>query len=423
MSAVSFDDACALIDQLLSGTARQEIVADVSASTDFRQALLRLRDRMRSNLWRLGAGRIALGTIVKQYDSRTRRDGFHVLHDWDGTADAVSEDTIPVDVLHYLMRTRGAGPTDRAVLAVLLDYHFLHVLALLSLRIWDAGDADDHLGRLDGLLRDLQGANGSGQQFVANAETLVLIATSHFEVVEQGYGKLLAGVRLLNRRHRIGIALGHAASMGSHLRFGFQATYRRDTVAMRDDNVADYPWLCFALATLMAEYARLHSEGLQGPERETIVEAMLNGLSADARAFVGTPPASLSACEAERAGFCEGFHRYRQELLEEFDGHRPADRPYSPLAFFFNFSHNVLKGTVVDALLRGEAWHLAFNDLLTGVPRGDPNAASKDTLAKTLMGYARANPDRIRGRLMPVMVYDPRAGREAFAVTMRKLKE
>ena len=44
--------------------------------------------------------------------------------------------------------------------------------------------------------------------------------------------------------------------MGSHLRFGFEATYGRDTVVMRDDNVADYPWLCFALATLMREYAR-----------------------------------------------------------------------------------------------------------------------------------------------------------------------
>jgi hypothetical protein len=39
------------------------------------------------------------------------------------------------------------------------------------------------------------------------------------------------------------------------------------------------------------------------------------------------------------------------------------------------------------------------------------------------MGYARSSPDRIGGRLMPVIVYDPRAGRRAFAVAMRKLKE
>ncbi len=49
--------------------------------------------------------------------------------------------------------------------------------------------------------------------------------------------------------------------MGSHLRFGFEATYGRDTVVMRDDNVADYPWLCFALLTVMQEYARLDAAG------------------------------------------------------------------------------------------------------------------------------------------------------------------
>jgi hypothetical protein len=44
-------------------------------------------------------------------------------------------------------------------------------------------------------------------------------------------------------------------------------------------------------------------------------------------------------------------------------------------------------------------------------------------LATTLMGYARANPHKIRGRLMPVIVYDPAAGRRAFSITIRKLKE
>ena len=37
----------------------------------------------------------------------------------------------------------------------------------------------------------LQGPDGSGQRFVDDAETLILIATSHFEIVERGYGALL----------------------------------------------------------------------------------------------------------------------------------------------------------------------------------------------------------------------------------------
>ena len=151
-----------------------------------------------------------------------------------------------------------------------------------------------------------------------------------------------------------------------------------------------------------------------------MVEGILNGLSPDARAFVGQPPASLSACEADRVEFRDRFDRYRQDLLEEFERQRPSDHSYSPLSFFFNFSHNVLKGTVVDALLRGQAWTLAFNDLLT---RGDENGPSKEALAKTLMGYARSNPSPIGDRMMPVIVYDPASGREAFAVTMRKVRD
>ena len=71
----------------------------------------------------------------------------------------------------------------------------------------------------------------------------------------------------------------------------------------------------------------------------------------------------------------------------------------------------------------GDAWDLTFNDLLTGSPAGDAKSRIKETLANTLMGYARANPDRIRGRLMPVITYDPLAGRQAFGVAMRKLKD
>ena len=93
------------------------------------------------------------------------------------------------------------------------------------------------------------------------------------------------------------------------------------------------------------------------------------------------------------------------------------------MSFFFNFSHNVLKGTVIDALLRSEAWNVTFNDLLTGMPRGGPKEELKVKLAETLMGYARNSPSRIRGRLMPVIVYDPDAGRRAFVTAMRKMKE
>lgn len=423
MPAVSFDRACALVDTALTGAARREIVAAVSTAKHFAQALVRLRGGMRTHAWKEGGARIALDEVVTKYDRKTRQDGFHVLHDWDGKADRVNDDIIPVDVLDYLIEKRGAEPPDAGALAILLDYYFLHVLALLALRIWDEGDPNANLDRLDGLLAQLQGPNGSGQRFVDDADTLILIATSHFEIVERGYDMLLARTKALNRVHRARIARAHTVSMGSHLRFGFEASYGRDTVVMREDNVADYPWLCWALMTMMQEYARLDGDDAAAAEKAAIVEGVLNGLSADARAFVGEPPASLSGSQGDRAEFRTLFLRHRDALLEAFQRHKPDAETYSPLAFFFNFSHNVLKGMVVDALLRGRAWPLTFNDMLTGISRDDAHAALKQELAATLMGYARANPDTIRGRPMPVIVYDPSTGRDAFAVAIRKIRE
>ena len=51
------------------------------------------------------------------------------------------------------------------------------------------------------------------------------------------------------------------------------------------------------------------------------------------------------------------------------------------------------------------------------------SADERRRLATTLMGYARTHPDRIRGKLMPVIVYDPVAGRQAFGAGIRKIRE
>jgi hypothetical protein len=419
---ITFDQACGLVETALHGTVRREIVAGLSGKT-LGASLMALRDAMRANRFRAAGQQIFLDRAITSFDGRTRAEGFHILHDWDGVSQQTNPDTIPVDVLTFLAGQRGADPSSDIELAILLDYYFMHVLALLTMRIWDDGDPDENLQRLNAMLVELQGPNGSGQQFAADAETLMLIGTSHYEPEEWGYGKLLARVRTLDEPQQFRIGLGHASSMGCHLRFGFEAQCGRDTLALRDDNVADYPWLCFALSAVMREYARLADAGLENRDRSVIEEALLNGLTADARAFVGVAPPSLSGSEIDLVRFVDGFRRHKGALLESFQRYRPADTGYSPLSFFFNFSHNVVKGTVVDALLWGEAWDVSLNDLLTGVPRAGLEDDAQQLLATTLMAYARSNPDRIRGQLMPVIVYDPQAGRRAYTVAMEKLAQ
>lgn len=422
-SASTFATICRQLEHFLDGPLRREVVEDAAAAGTLEPALLRLREGMRAHVWKLRGETLDFARAIEKYDRKTRQIGFHVLNDWDGIADRVNDDIIPVDVLHYLVERRGTEPADPARLALLLDYYFMHVLALLSVRIWDEGDADANLDRVDALLHHLQGPHGSGQRFAADAETLLLIGTSHYEMYERGYAVLLENARTLNEAHRTRVALGHAVSMGCHLRFGFEATYARDTVNMRDDNVADYPWLLFALATLMQQYVRLRERGEAAAGRDAIVEALINGLSGDARAFVGRAPSSLAKFDRERADFREAFHAYRDDLLQEFERYRPTDRAYSPLSFFFNFSHNVVKGSVIDALLEARPWPVPLNHLLTAHVADPAESARRESLARTLMDYARANPQTIRGRPMPVIVYDPQKGWQAFSVALRKMRE
>ena len=418
---VPFADVCALVGEVIA--ARPAILAHAAAGRSLEHALLRLREGMRHHQWHVGNRPIDLGPAVADYDARTRAEGLHALNDWDGVADAVNVHTIAVDVLDFVIRQRGADAPHPATLAIMLDYYLVYLLALLSLRVWDDGAPDGNLARLETLLADVQGPRGGGQRFCDDAEALMLVATAHFELREDGYGLLLERVRSLEPRRRTRVALQHAAAMGCHLRFGFEATYARDTIRMRDDNVADYPWLCFAVAGAMDEYVRLTEAGELGPDRDRVVEALLNGLSPDARAFVGAPVGTLRAHEAERQRAREQLLAYRDRLREEFEAYRPTAQAYSPLSFFFNFSHNVLKGTVVDALLRHQPWPASLNDLFTSFPQQPEVSSQKSLLAATLMAYARSSPQTIRGRLMPVIVYDPSTGREAFGNTIRKLME
>ena len=419
----SFEIICADLAQLLDGSYRRDIVAEAARAKTLGEALLWLRESMRSHVWTIDEREFDFARAIEKLDRKTRQIGFHVMHDWDGIADRVNDDTIPVDVLHYLIDRRGEEPVSATTLAMLLDYHFMHVLALLSVRVWDEGDPDANMDRVDQLLHLLQGPDGSGQPFAMDAETLLLIATSHYEMYERGYAVLLDNVRTLNDRHQTNIALGHAASIGCHLRFGFEATYGRDTINMRDDNVADYPWLLYALNTLMQQYVRLRETGEAGLPHDVLVEALINGLSGDARAFVGKAPRSLAGFEHDRAAFRDAFHAYKADLLPAFESYRPTEQTYSPLNFFFNFSHNVVKGAVIDGLLEGRSWPVTFNHLLTSHPDDAAPLTVREHLARTLMDYARANPHKIRGRLMPVIVYDPAAGRQAYAVAIRKLRE
>jgi hypothetical protein len=418
----TFNRACAALADALDGPFRRDVVAAASRSRTLGHGLNQIGAAMRSHVWRAGDRTIDLADVLARLDQDTRHEGFHVLHDWDGKAARVTPNSIAVDMLEFTAAHLGNEPMNPAVLAMAIDYYFMYALALVAMRAWDTDEAGAALDRVTTLVGHLQGPHGSGQGFAQNAETLLLIATSHYEPQEHGYGLLLQRARALPHANRVAMALSHAQAMGGHLRFGFEVTYGKDLKAMRDDNGADYPWLNFALAGLLDEYARLLEAGERGVGFDRVVEGIINALTPDPDAFLGSPPAWLDAHQVDYVRVREGLDRHRAGLIAAFEPHRPLDRAYSPISLFFNFSLNVLKGTVADALLRGDAWTVSLNDLFTGVPRAELKNQAKVRLSQTLTTYARRNPDTIRGRLSPVIVYDPITARQYVGGAMRALK-
>jgi hypothetical protein len=420
-AAVSFASACDQVEAALAG--RGTILASCSVSGAFARSLHRLRDCMRSHAWPVGPRSVRLDRFITAYDQQARAFGFHLIHDWDGKADRVNENSIPVDVLNFVVDRRGAEDLDPTSLAILLDYYFLYVLTLLSMAVWNDDAAGANLDRLEGLLRELQGANGSGQRFLNTAAGLYLLVGSHFEPNDHGYDALLERMDAVEGAHRVNLAIGHASALGGHLRFGYEVTYAKSYRQMRDDNGVDYRWLLFSLVTLMRDYARIQGAGIHGAERDRVVEALLNGLTPDPTAIVTSERLpSLAAHAPEQDEFLQLFEVHRASLAAELERYRPRDRTFSALSFFFNFSQNVLKGTVADALLWGSPWTISLEDLLTGLPAGDPRGPAKEKLARILMSYARTHPDSIRGRPAPAIVYDPPTGRRTFD-TMRRVFE
>ena len=419
---------------------------------------------MRAHVFRGRFAPLVLDGFVRDFDVRTREEGFHVLHSWNHREHHFTRENTPVLMLDRFAEEWSAARATPRVQALLLDHYFFYVLAVMAMRAWDEGDPNENLDRVTGLLGHLQGSHGSGHQFVARAETLMLMAISHFHPDESAYPRLLEKIRTLDRVHRVHFALAEAAILGSHLRWGFAVLYRRDLGRMRSDNVGDYPWLLFSVATLMEEYVRLRGEDAgsrsgRADRRARVLEGLIDGLTADPWAFTGAPPEALRRYEEEHAGFRDAFAEHRDDLLEEFERLRPGREAYSPLSFHCNFPHNAIMAKVsiqladenapnlpMDAMFtRAEAWRpggsgAAADDAAdqaagrSGASEGsqgdqrrtDPaafvSANHPEALARYLMAYSGASPERLGRRGARLIIYDPNVGLRYYKMALQAMR-
>src|SRR5688500_8752936 len=131
MTKDTFGSSSALLGSVLTGPVRREILDHTLTARSFETALKRLRSSMRSHSFKTGSGSIDLQRAVRALDARTRQDGFHVLHEWEQAAGRVSADEIPVLMLDHYSSLDVVTRGRRRELAILLDFYFLYLLALL----------------------------------------------------------------------------------------------------------------------------------------------------------------------------------------------------------------------------------------------------------------------------------------------------
>jgi len=439
------DQVCDALEAVLGSDARTRILDAASPELSFTVALVELREAFRSHRFRVADGFIDLGAWVTGLDRRTRREGFRVLQAWDHVAQRFTPDDVPVMLLEYYDYLREGRGRGRSSLAVLLDFYLLHLLALLAMRAWDSSHPEATLDRIQHLLELLQGPQGSGHQFLSGPGTLIILAVSHFHPRDAAYDQLIERIRGLSARHRLAFARVSAGVLAAHLRWGISQMYEWDVHRMREDNVGDYPWLLFTAATLMDAFAAMEPGD---PLREVVGADLLNALTADPDAFAGTPPRAFHPYPDEYARFREQFEAASPVLQELFHRLHPRAGTYSPLSFHFNFPHNTVVAGTTLALLDQAPGRLPLDALLltrpedipgASSPRGDEGVAvrtgggqpgegetgegpdARRTLARALMLYAGARPERLEARGARLILYDPHAGERIVGQTLERL--
>lgn len=419
------ETAADVLEPMLAGPFRHQFVDEALERGGMAAALRHLRSAMRAHGFQAGGRGYVLKDVVDRMDRRTRSEGFRVLHSWDFRELEFSRETTPVILLDYFADIGMVEGTEREVLATLLDYYFFHVLILCAMRAWDAEDPVAYLERVDGLVRLLQGPEGSGHRFVEHAETLLVLGVSQFHPEEAAYDRLIEKVWGLDAPdRRVRFATLGTAVLAGHLRWGFGVMYRRDIGRMRDDNVGDYPWLLTSVLELLRAYDRLATDDVAGADRLPVAEAVINGLTPDPWAFFEKAPRALADYGEQVAELRDLFARHEEALLTDFERVRPDPARYSPLHLHFNFPHNALVAKVLIALHRGSELNLPIDALWRSPdPADEDQARMTSDFASTLMNYSGVNPEGYDQHGAMFVVHDAKAGLRHYNMALSTIRK
>ncbi len=305
-------------------------------------------------------------------------------------------------------QTRWPGRNGRVRYAhTLFNLYVIRLLALLSMRLWDAGSssAGDRLSQVQSVLDQLWRITPADQPvLVRDARWLIPVAQSpttdelaaYFEVAEQIAETLSEEDRIEIHKAGVRMAGGHLRSQLRHssMQKGVSLDESSLVLSTRNSNALDFALLIQGLVPLLEAYEHARHSG-DGQKRLELAAAICQGISPDPELFLNRldllGPYSMiehlfiTTDRDEHAVYTPMGQRHVQ-LLQQYEARisrlskplyddcphfRPVDGTYSPYGVLYGFSSNLLEHMALKALQPDAVTHFSLEDVFVD---GEANA-------------------------------------------------
>jgi hypothetical protein len=309
---------------------------------------------------------------------------------------------------HLWRQTRWPGRNGRIRYAhTLFNLYVIRHLALLSMRLWDAGSssAGDRLSHVQGALDQLWTGTPADQPvLVRDARWLIQIAQSpatdelgaYFEVAQQIAETLTEEDRIEIHKASVRMAAGHLRSQIHYYSMKKAVSPDENSLVLstRNSNALDFALLIQDLVPLLEAYenARHHEDG---QKRLELADAICQGISPDPELFVnrvdllgaysmiehlfittdgdgqvvytpmGRRHVQLVQEYAARIG------RVSKSLHDDCLNFRPVAGAYSPYGVLYGFSSDLIGHMALKTLQPDAVKHFGLEDVFAG---GEANA-------------------------------------------------
>jgi hypothetical protein len=318
--------------------------------------------------------------------------------------DLVDPAEMMVRGFHLWRQTFWPGHSGRVRYAhTLFNLYVIRRLALLIMRLWDAGSGsvpdrvEDRLSQVQGVLDQLWKITPADQPvLVRDARWLIPLAQSPTTDELAGYFEVAQHVaETLSEENRIEIHKAGVRMAGGHLRSQLRHVSMQKGVSLNENslvlstrrsNALDLALLVQGLAPLLGAYEHAKGSG-DGQKRLEVAAAIFQGISPDPELFLNCPdllgPYSMIEhlfITTDRDGHAAytPMGRRHIQLLQEYEGgirrlskplyddcqhFRPVDGAYSPYGVLYGFSSNIIEHMAFKALSPQATTHFSLEDV------------------------------------------------------------